>query len=247
MFLLLPAMYVFFWYLFLAVLPALILLIYVYRQDRVEKEPVGLLIRLIFMGVIAAFLSMLLERIGSYFLDRSSLNPSGIAYTAVMAFLVVAVVEEGTKYALMAAVTWKSPAFNYRFDGIVYSVFASLGFAAMENIIYEMGYGPGVLVGRSVLAIPGHMSFGVLFGIFYGRAKIQQAEGHHIRQVLCIVTGYILAVFLHGIYDTCAMLGTGASTLVFGIVVVVIYLVCFLLVRRESSRDENVYYHRRFF
>lgn len=240
MFFLLPGMYVIFLYLFLAVLPALILLIYVYRQDKVEKEPIGLLIRLAFMGVAAAFLSMLLERIGSSFLDRSSLDPSGLAYTAVMAFLVVAVVEEGTKYALMAAVTWKSPAFNYRFDGIVYSVFASLGFAAMENIMYELGYGPGVLVGRSVLAIPGHMSFGVLFGTFYGRAKVQQAEGHHIRQVLCIIVGYVLAVFLHGIYDTCAMLGTGASTLVFGIVVVVIYLVCFLLVRRESSHDEYV-------
>ena len=120
MFLLLPGLYVIFLYLFLAVLPALILLVYVYRQDKVEKEPVGLLIRLVFMGVVAAFLSMLLEKIGSYFLDRSSLDPSGLAYTAVMAFLVVAVVEEGTKYALMASVTWKNPAFNYRFDGIVY-------------------------------------------------------------------------------------------------------------------------------
>ena len=43
-------------YLAAAVLPALILLIAVYGRDRVEKEPAGLLIKLIIMGVLAALI-----------------------------------------------------------------------------------------------------------------------------------------------------------------------------------------------
>jgi len=246
MFILLPGLYVAFFYFFLAVLPALLLLIYVYRQDKVEKEPVGLLLQLVLMGVLAAFLSMVLEKIGMQLLNRTSLDSSSLKYILIMAFLVVAVAEEGTKYLLMASITWKNSAFNYRFDGIVYSVFASLGFAAMENIVYELGYGPGILVGRAFLAIPGHMSFGVLFGFFYGRARVLYFQGRHIRQTLCIIMGYISAVFLHGIYDTCAMLRTGMSTLVFAVVVVAVYLICFLLVRRESAHDENVYTRRRY-
>lgn len=238
MFLLLPLHTIILLYLLLAVGPALALLIYVYRQDAIEKEPAGLLWQLALRGVIAGFLSMVLERIGTRLLDMSPLQHNTPVYTAALAFLVVAVIEEGTKYLLMARATWNHPAFNYRFDGIVYAVFTSLGFAAMENILYGLGYGPQVFASRAFLAIPGHMSFAVLFGTFYGKARLASSRGQRAAAVADIVIGYVLAVFLHGLYDTCAMMGTGAYTLLFFVVVVVIYLIIFRLVKKEAQKDQ---------
>lgn len=73
--------------------------------------------------------------------------------------------------------TWRNPNFNYRFDGIVYAVFVSLGFAAFENIQYVLHYGLSVALPRAIFAVPGHMSFAVFMGLFYGRAKLYEAWG----------------------------------------------------------------------
>ena len=147
----------------LAVLPAVLLMLYVYKYDTYEKEPVRLLFQLILLGVLAAFLSMILESIGQKILSLAPLDSSDPRYIILFAFLVVALVEEGMKYLLMHRRVWKLKDFDYRFDGIVYAVFASLGFAAMENIMYVMGFGLSVVLSRALLAIPAHMSFSVVF------------------------------------------------------------------------------------
>ncbi len=227
-------------FILMAVLPALILLIYIYRSDTVEKEPAGLLISLLFLGVAAAFLSIFLENIGSLLLNASTVDADTPLYTVLTAFLVVGVVEEGTKYVLMMLRTWRHPAFNFRFDGIVYSVFVSLGFAAMENLLYEISYGSGIMLQRALLAIPAHMGFAVVNGIFYGRAKNYANYGRHILCGINLILGYSFAVILHGLYDTCAMLNTGNSLIMFAVVVLIIYLIIFHVVKRESQTDYRI-------
>ena len=161
-------------YILAAVIPAVILLRYVYRHDTVEKEPPGLLLSLLLMGVVAALASGILERIAQGVLGVL-VRPGSLLHTVLLAFLVVAVVEEGMKFLLLKWRSWHHPAFNYRFDGIVYAVFVSLGFAAYENILYVFSYGLSVARPRALLAIPGHMSFSVAMGIFYAGPN---AAGH---------------------------------------------------------------------
>lgn len=240
MFLLMPGMALYFVYITLAVLPAALLLIYIYRQDKLEKEPMGLLLSLLLMGVLAGLLSMILETIGTIALDLSGLSPASPVYTILMAFLVVAAVEEGTKYFLMHLRVWKKPFFNFRFDGVVYAVFTSLGFAGMENIIYGLGYGPSVLIPRALLSIPGHMGFAVLFGIYYGRARQCENMGRPDQAKVNILKGYLLSVFIHGLYDTCAMLSTMSSMLIFALVVIAIYTIIFRTVRKEARTDQRI-------
>ena len=48
-----------------AVLPAIFLLVHVYRADKLEKEPAPLLISLVLYGIAATFIALLLERFGS--------------------------------------------------------------------------------------------------------------------------------------------------------------------------------------
>ena len=239
MFFVLPVLYVVAIYILAAVLPAVFLMRYIYRQDKVEKEPTMLLLSLVIWGVAAALASIVLETIGQSVLG-SLLGEDNPAYTIIFAFLVVAVVEEGTKFFFLKRRTWRDYNFNFRFDGIVYAVFVSLGFAAFENIRYVLGYGLTVALPRAILSIPGHMGFAVFMGLFYGRAKQCENRGDRggMRRNLCI--GYLMAVFLHGFYDSCAMIGNTLSTALFLAFVVLMYIVVIRMIKRESLRDTPV-------
>lgn len=226
-------------YILAAVLPAIILLRYIYKHDTVEKEPPGLLLTLLFMGVLAALCATVLEAIFQTVLDLL-VDPGSPVYTILLAFLVVAVVEEGTKFWLLKRRTWYHPAFNYRFDGIVYAVFVSLGFAAYENITYVLRYGLSVALPRALLAVPGHAAFAVVMGAFYGRARLREGWGDLREARRDLWTGYLFAVFLHGFYDTCAMIGTVTSTVVFLVFVALMFLGIFRLVKKESATDAPV-------
>lgn len=226
-------------YVLAAVVPAVVLMRYVYRQDRVEREPPRLLGGLALQGVYAALAAIVLETLGQSVLNAlvSRDNPRHVVLTA---FLVVAVVEEGTKFFFLYRRTWRDPNFNYRFDAIVYAVFVSLGFAAFENVKYVFSYGLSVALPRAILAIPGHMGFAVFMGWFYGRAKLRSDLGDGLGARVNLALGYLAAVFLHGMYDTCCMTGTARSTLVFAAVVAVLYLAVFRLIRREARNDTPV-------
>lgn len=235
----LPVMSVLLIYILAAVLPAAFLMRYIYRQDTIEKEPAALLVSLIFRGVLAALASIVLEFLGISVL-RSMVAASSPAYTVILAFLIVAVVEEGTKFFFLKRRTWNDPNFNFRFDGIVYAVFVSLGFAAFENITYIFQYGLSAAVPRALLAIPGHMGFAVFMGVFYGRAKRCADSGNRNGKTANLWAGYLIAVFLHGFYDACAMMGSLPATVLFVGFVIVMYVTVIRLVRRESATDTPV-------
>ena len=243
MFFVLPVYGILIVYILAAVLPAFFLMRYVYNQDHIEKESPVLLLQLTGMGVLAALLSGVLEYLGELLLNTSvsgKLSQDSPAYAILLSFFVVGVIEEGTKLLLLYRRSWRDPNFNYRFDGIVYAVFTSLGFAAFENIKYVMGYGLTVALPRALLAIPGHMSFAVFMGIFYGRAKLCADMGDKRGKRLNLLAGYLIAVFLHGFYDSCAMIGNTLSTVLFIAFVAVMYFVVFRVVKRQAATDEPV-------
>lgn len=226
-------------YVLAAVLPAVFLMRYVYRQDQTEPEPVGLLASLTWKGVLAALAAIVLEFIGQTVL-RGFVGEDNPNYVYYLAFVVVAAVEEGTKLFFLYRRTWHDPDFNYRFDAIVYAVFVSLGFAAFENIKYVFSYGLSVALPRAILAVPGHMGFAVFMGIFYGRAKSCADWGNRFGCKVSLILSYLFPVALHGVYDSCCMTGTNRSTLVFVIFVLVMYLLVFRLIRHESRTDTPI-------
>ena len=226
-------------YLAAALLPAIFLLRYIYRHDTIEKEPAGLLLSLLVMGCLSALSSMVLEAVGERLLGIL-VSPDSRLYVIALAFLVVAAVEEGTKLFFLKLRSWNHPAFNYRFDGVVYAVFVSLGFAALENVQYVASYGLSVALPRALLAIPGHMSFAVFMGVYYSRAKYLAVRGDHDGASRSLRTGYLIAVFLHGFYDSCAMIGTGVSSVVFLIFVVLVFSRAFRTVKTEAALDRPI-------
>ena len=220
-----------------AVLPAIFLLRYIYRHDRVEKEPAGLLLALLLLGVLSALCAGVVEHILKGCLDRA-MPGKGLLYTVLLAFMVVAMVEEGAKFFFLKRRTWYHPAFNCRFDAIVYAVFVSLGFAAYENILYVFQFGLSTAVLRAVTAIPAHMSFAVLCGVFYGRAKRCELYGQDSLTQWNLQMSYVTAVVFHGIYDACAMIGSKLSLTVFVVFTAVMFWLVFCVVKRESMMDQ---------
>lgn len=239
MFLALPVIVVVIIYIGAAVIPALLLMKYIHGKDTIEKEPPSLLLACVLMGVLAALAAIVAESLGMGILDAAVAKDSPY-YNILLAFVVVAVVEEGAKLLLLKLKTWRNPNFNYAFDGIVYAVFVSLGFAAFENVSYIMGYGLSVAIPRALLAIPGHMSFAVFMGVFYGRAKECENRGDAAGKRKNLVAGYAIAVLLHGFYDACALIGTTMSTIVFVVFIAAMYFAVLRVIKHSSVNDRRI-------
>ena len=152
-----------------AVIPAVILLVQVYKADKLDKEPPMLLLSLVLYGIAATALAKVTERLGVGLLNLL-FGGQGFLYNLLLYFLVVGLSEEGFKYLLLKRRTWPSAHFNCQFDGVVYAVSVSLGFALWENIAYVLSYGMSTALVRAVTAVPGHACFGVFMGAWYGMA-----------------------------------------------------------------------------
>lgn len=222
-----------------AVIPAIFLLIQVNKADKLDKEPPGLLLSLVFRGIISTSLAMFTEQIGTAILD--SLWPeNSFVYRFLMYFVVVGLSEEGFKYLVLKGRTWNTPAFNCQFDGVVYAVSVSLGFALWENISYVAMYGFGTALVRAVTAVPGHACFGVFMGAFYGMAKRYDNYGYPDASRRCRKLAVFLPMVLHGIYDFIASSDAGSSEWIFLIFVVALFLITSRMVKRLSQTDQYI-------
>ena len=222
-----------------AVVPAVILMIYVYRADRLEGEPPHLLWRLFLAGLAATFLASLTEQLGSLVLSWFTYSDPRVYYF-LLYFLVVAGSEEGFKYLLMKQQTWYSESFNCQYDAIVYAFFVSLGFALLENVQYVLIYGFGTAMLRAVTAVPGHACFGVFMGVWYGMAKKNDNYGYPQRSRFFRVLSLLIPLLLHGFYDYVASMEEDSYTTVFIVFIALMFLTSFLLVRRFSRHDSYI-------
>lgn len=222
-----------------AVLPAIALLIFVYREDRMEKEPWPLLLSLLAQGIISTSLAVFAERLGSKLLG-GILPANAMVYQVIFNFIVVGLSEEGFKYLLLKRRTWFSPAFNCQFDGVVYAVFVSLGFALWENIDYVVMYGFSTALVRAVTAVPGHACFGVFMGAWYGLAKRYENYGYPEKSRRCRVLAVLLPTLLHGAYDLIATLEHSALSWGFVGFILALFAAALYAVKKLSREDRLI-------
>lgn len=186
--------------------PVIIILIYVYIRDKYEHEPLGLLLKTLLAGALTVIPVMVVNtRLEGY----KELF-TGYSQVAYIAFVVAGLVEEFFKFLALYLIIWKNREFNERYDGIVYAVFISLGFALVENIMYVYSYGQSVAYTRALTAVPAHALFGVTMGYFFAMAKFGAKD-----RSLNFVKALIYPVLLHGIYDFILMSQNPMLMLVF--------------------------------
>ena len=237
----------------LAVIPSVFLLIKVYQADKVEKEPAPLLFKLFIKGLESAFFAAVVEALlinfGLNTLVRLGLieGEGSFLYHAIEAFLIVAVAEEGFKYYFLKKITWNHPAFDYRFDAVVYAVFVSLGFATIENILYvwgsqiESGTGLQLSVYRGVLSVPAHCVFAVAMGIHYGAAKYAQGHEQFDLEEAGLRKAFLVPVLMHGFFDFALMMNQPLYTGLFFLFVILADYRALKAVGRASQTDTRVY------
>ncbi len=215
-----------------ALLPPLILIWIVDRMDKLEREPRSLLWGLFLRGMLAMFPILVLEVVADQFIDFFPWRP--LMYLFLAYFVVPGFVEEGIKYRVLLRRTWRDPNFNYRFDGVVYAVFVSLGFAAVENVMYVLTSGFSTAIARAVFSIPGHAMFGVVMGAGIGRAKWLFDHQQREQAASARSRAWILAAILHGLYDF-LLVGFGWLFYVY-FILLVIYVIRLL---RQSAREDG--------
>ena len=226
-----------------AVLPAVFLLIKVEREDHLEKESRGLLFSLVAFGIISTAIASLGERIGMVIL-ANIFQQESVLYNFLLFFGVVAFSEEGAKYVLLKRRTWNNPEFNCQFDGVVYSVFVSLGFALWENIGYVAMYGLGTAVVRALTAVPGHACFGVFMGTWYGMAKRREGAGDFDGAKRMRVRALLVPALLHGFYDFVATYNSDVMNIVFLVFVILMFITAWRLVKHVSANDAYIENYR---
>ena len=256
-----------------ALLPAVILSLYIYKKDRVEKEPLRLLFALLLGGVACCYPAAVVEGflldiinkgiLQFYMLFGQSVNPKAIytVHKLFENFIGIALVEEGLKLLVLLRLTKNHNEFNSIFDGIVYAIFVSLGFAAFENILYVLQYGFSNALMRAVTSVPGHTFFGVMMGYYYSfshiAGKTAEAE-EYLRSIDAIPTTaktttktklvwMMLAfpVLAHGMYDYCCTYGTRLAVFLFYAFLLGMYVYCFGKIKQMSADDAPVNFYVR--
>lgn len=175
----------------LAIAPVVIIALYVYIRDRYEREPLALLLKAMLAGALSTipvlFVNTWLEGYAVYF--------TGLQRAGYIAFVVAALVEELFKFLVLYLLIWRNREFNEKFDGIVYAVFVSLGFALVENIMYVISYGETTGYIRALTAVPAHALFGVTMGYYFAFARFGSRRNLNLAKAL------IWPILLHGVYD----------------------------------------------
>ncbi|MGE0019200.1 MAG: PrsW family glutamic-type intramembrane protease [Draconibacterium sp.] len=192
--------------LILSLAPVFIIAGYIFFRDKYEREPLKLLLVALLAGAFTVIPILFVER----FLDTFTSAFYGLIAAAWKAFVVAAFTEELFKYLALYLLIWKSREFNDKFDGIVYSVFISLGFAAVENVMYVFGSGVFTGVIRAVTAVPAHAIFGITMGFYFGMAKFYPKKQAALKQKALVVP-----IILHGIYDFILFTGIDWLSIIF--------------------------------
>jgi RsiW-degrading membrane proteinase PrsW (M82 family) len=177
----------------LALAPGVAIMLYIYWKDKHEREPLTLL----FVSFLYGALSVLITLFISYPVELLIITKEDdVVHQFVNAFFKVALVEEFSKFVFVRFILFNNKNFNEPFDGIVYAVMVSMGFATLENVLYvfQSGFVTGIL--RMFTAVPAHAAFAVLMGFFIGKAKFTHRQG-----LLLSLLALASAAALHGLYD----------------------------------------------
>jgi len=198
-----------------AIAPVFIIAFYIYFRDKYEKEPLLMLAKALAVGMIAVIPILFMER----FLMSVMPDMGKVGSAAYQAFVVAGGTEEVFKYLALYLLIWKSPHFNEQFDGIVYAVFVSLGFATVENIMYVTDGGIQTAMVRAITAVPAHAIFGITMGYYFGIAR----RYSELKKVY-ILRALWVPIVLHGIYDFILMVEISWLLMLFIPYVIFLYI-----------------------
>ena len=205
-----------------ALLPIVILVYYIYHKDKKSPEPTGQLVKAFLFGILSVPVSFCLSIpfgiIGLYPTEATSILGS-----VCTAFFGAAIPEEIAKFFMLWLLLRKNRYFDEKMDGIVYAVCVSLGFAALENIMYLFSNAESYLsvgIARAIFAVPGHFCFGILMGYYYSLAKFYPMTPKKNKALILAAP-----IIVHGLYDSILFI-INVTPAISGILLIVFLIFC---------------------
>ena len=179
-----------------AVVPALLLMWYFHARDA-YPEPPKVVWQTFGLGVLS-IVPAVLAALALEGLVEAAFGPFVNPWVAGLstAFLGAAIPEDLAKFCVLYYFCLRHTAFDEPMDGLVYGVAASMGFAALENVLYVWQDGFGLAVMRAFTAVPAHAMHGAIMGYFLGLYHfLPERRGFYLAMALA------LPIALHGAYD----------------------------------------------
>lgn len=235
----------------LSFVPAALWLIFFYRQDRAEPEPVLNVAQMFIIGLAlaAAFgipATDQLFRVQDWLYRDSG---TGIGALQILgSIFVIGAIEAFVVYATVRYFIFDSPEFDERTDGVIYATAAALGYATALNLQFILSNGGAALGAGEIFVAEvalAQAAFGGLLGYFLGRAKMEREP------IWWLSLGLVVTAVLNGAFNLLrGQLETGTISigaqagglpsfiglLLAGGLAVGVAAVVYLLVRRDVSR-----------
>ena len=233
-------------YLFAAILPVLVLCYYIYKKD-VNPEPNRVLWKIFLYGCLTCAPIIILE----LFIQKNYPLEEALGFFSLFLniFISIAIIEEGFKWIVTKKFGYDIKEFDEIYDIIVYAVFASLGFACVENILYVFGNGLGNALLRAFTSVPGHTCFGVIMGYYFSKAKISEIHKEHREFIKNMILSIVIPTILHTLYDAillyAAQMENFSFIIVFLIYISIMFIVCFKIVDKVSTEQQKLYYNQK--
>lgn len=221
--------------LFVAILPIVLIGLFIYKHDKV-KESGKLLFKLFICGIFSCFPAVVLELILSSFFPEST-EVMNLLQVFLYSFVVVAFSEELCKWFFVYKFSYHHDEFDSLYDMIVYASFVALGFACLENLLYVLSNGIITGVFRAFSAVPGHVCDGILMGSYLSLAKVLEIRGNIVESKRFKLYSLIIPTIAHGIYDFCLFSQNLFLVLFFLIYVIVLFVLCFKKVKDVSKNN----------
>ena len=162
-------------------------------------------------------------------------------------FIGVALIEEFCKFIMAFAGSYFNKAYDEVYDGIVYAVYVSLGFACFENILYVFAnQSIAVGISRGILSVPGHACDAVFMGYYLSLAKVYASQGRKDLEKRNIVLSVVVPTILHGIYDFCLFVNIDAMVCITKNKTRTLFNVCLLLFSIKALSIGAIMYSTRY-
>ncbi len=219
----------------LAILPSVLLMLYIYKKDPIP-EPVPVMRRAFIYGMVSCIPIIIVELFLMPFISIFGENVIG---TTMKAFLGAALPEESFKLLALWLILRNNPYYDEHYDGIVYSVCVGLGFATVENIGYVLENGVGTALARAFLAVPLHYACAVLMGYYYSVYHFVDRSERVKWSIL------LVPILVHGIYDTFAFIASihpGVSSVIMMVLIlfcVKLHQYCKKQIDKQLAKDDQ--------
>ncbi len=232
----------YFLYLLAAILPAVVLVLYAYKQDQFPEPP-----RIVFKTFLFGCATVLaIDLIIPILDDYNKEYFIGETFHFFDSFIRAAFVEEFFKACVIIFYCTRKTAFDEPMDGLVYGVAASLGFAAYENIGYVLYFEKvpsfDIALVRAFTAIPMHALCGVIMGFLISESIFENKHNY-----LNLFLALFIPVGIHGLYNY-SFLSSAVSYQVAYFVVIVFSIRAYLIFKNLKLRQkQSIIFNKRYY